>query len=328
MTRFLANEALWQEIEARVREAKRVRVAVAYLGRGGATLLPLKRGDRLVVDLSINAVHQGVTNPTEIRTLVRRGVEVFSRGSLHAKFVLADRTLIASSANVSHHSKTVLDEAGLMTTDASAVRRAADFFEQLCTEPVGDEYLKRCIAEYRPPTFKAAGDARQPRGKVTRRVVEAKLWFVGALESLDLTDQARDSIARVERRHEKRLKQPERTTVSWIRYSRVPKFLAQLCLGDWVVDCMKDGPGRYVGPPKQVLGLNEWVSSRDKRYTLLLLESPIDGESMTLTRFRKRISRIQPELDRPNPRTKAIVNQSVADDILRLWTPTGRCSRR
>ena len=93
-TRFLTSEPLWNEIRNRVRRAKHARVAVAYFGTGRSKLLPLRRGHKLVVDLSIASVRQGVTNPSEIRTLQRRGVEVFSRGTLHSKFFLFDETLI------------------------------------------------------------------------------------------------------------------------------------------------------------------------------------------------------------------------------------------
>lgn len=147
ITRFAYNSDLWQEIKARVAKAARVRAAVAYLGNGGAKLLPLKKGDSLVVDMSLGAVRQGVTDPREIRRLMGRKVRVFSRGSLHAKFVVADKMLIAGSANISRNSNEVLDEAGVITTDPAALRRAKHFFDQLCTEPVGRQYLKKCIAE-------------------------------------------------------------------------------------------------------------------------------------------------------------------------------------
>ena len=151
ITRFAYNDDLWREIKARVAKGKRVRAAFAYLGKGGAKLLALKKGDSLVVDMSLGAVRQGVTDPREIRRLMGRGVRVFSRGSLHAKFAVVDKTLIAGSANVSRNSNEILDEAGVITTDPAALRRAKDFFDQLCTEPVGKQYLKTCIAEYRPP---------------------------------------------------------------------------------------------------------------------------------------------------------------------------------
>src|SRR5947209_16181750 len=89
--------------------ARAFSAAVAYFGRNGAKLLPLKNGDSIVVDMSLGAVRQGVTDPRAVRTLRRRGVAVFSRPSLHAKFVIAGRTLIASSANASRNSNEILD---------------------------------------------------------------------------------------------------------------------------------------------------------------------------------------------------------------------------
>jgi len=75
-TRFISNEDLWREIQNRVTSGKRVRAAIAYFGGHGATLLKLKRGDSIVVDMSIAAVRQGVTNPRVIQKLFRRGVKV------------------------------------------------------------------------------------------------------------------------------------------------------------------------------------------------------------------------------------------------------------
>ncbi len=326
-TRFISNDELWCQIQNCVAAGNRIRAAVAYFGGDGANLLKLKKGDSIVVDMSIGAVRQGVTNPHEIRKLIGRGVKVFSRGSLHAKFLVIDKTLIASSANASHNSKYSLDEAGIITTDPAAVRRAADFFDKLCTEPVGREYLKKCIAEYRPPKFKAAIERTQSHSKRSRRVVEAKLWFIGGLVVLNLSGNARESIERLERRTEKRLKRPEQTEVGWIRFGGNPKFLRHIRMGDWVLDCMKDGHGRYVGPPSQVLSLDEWMSPRGARYTMLMLETPSDGESISLSQFRKKIVAVQPELNRPNPRTKAIENNDHADSILRLWTSAGKIAK-
>jgi hypothetical protein len=327
ITRFAYNDDLWREIKTRVTKAKRVTAAVAYLGKGGAKLLPLKKGDSLVVDMSLGAVRQGVTDRREIRLLMGRGVRVFSRGSLHAKFILADKTLLAGSANISRNSNEILDEAGVITTDPAALCRAKDFFDHLCTEPVGNQYLKACIAEYRPPRFKAAVERSRPGGKRSRRIVEAKLWFLGGLVRLDLSEVARKSIERLERRAQKQLKQPEQTEVDWIRYGGKPKFLRQIRKGDWIVDCMKNGNGRKVGPRAQVLSHDEWVSPRGTHYAMLMLESPSNGESMVLSDFRRRAKSVEPNLDHPNPRTRPIVDNDRADAILRMWTATGKIAK-
>jgi phosphatidylserine/phosphatidylglycerophosphate/cardiolipin synthase-like enzyme len=113
-SRFIANNELWNEIHDRVAKGKHVSAAVAYIGRDGARLLPLKKGDCIVVGMSLGAVRQGATDPRAVRTLMSRGVRVFSRATLHAKFIVADGTLIASSANASHNSRDILDEAGII----------------------------------------------------------------------------------------------------------------------------------------------------------------------------------------------------------------------
>src|SRR5579885_782761 len=247
-SRFVANQELWGALREHIRRTKGTCAAVAYFGKGGAKLFPLKAGDTIVADVSLGAVRQGVTNPSELKVLMKRGVAIFSRERLHAKFEIAGRTLIASSANVSRNSNEILDEAGIITSDPAAVQRAFHFFDRLCTEPVSKKYLDRCVLEYRPPTFKPAVE-KASRKHRSRRVQEAKLWFVGGLVAVEETPLMK----RLAKRAQKRLRHPEKNEVEWIHYPSNPKFLRSIRFGDWVVDCMKDGNTKYVGPPAQVL---------------------------------------------------------------------------
>jgi hypothetical protein len=59
MTTFLSNEALWQALTAKVKAAQHVDAAIAYFGQGGAKLLPLRSGHRLIVDMSPATVQAG-----------------------------------------------------------------------------------------------------------------------------------------------------------------------------------------------------------------------------------------------------------------------------
>ncbi len=111
-TTFLTNKALWKLLPAKVKTARKVDAAVAYLGQGGADLLPLRRGHRLVVDMSRATVQAGTTDPREVEKLLLRGVRVFSRQRLHAKVVVADNSVFAGSANISKNSAK-LDEAAM-----------------------------------------------------------------------------------------------------------------------------------------------------------------------------------------------------------------------
>jgi hypothetical protein len=123
------------------------------------------------------------------------------------------------------------------------------------------------------------------------------------------------------------LTHPASTEVTWIRYSGKRKFLRSIRVGDWVVDAMKDGATRYVGPPLRVLGQEDWADSRGTRHAVLMLESPTDGESMVLSQFRKKIRSAEPKLDHSNPRTRPIHSNELADRILRLWTASGKISK-
>jgi phosphatidylserine/phosphatidylglycerophosphate/cardiolipin synthase-like enzyme len=219
-SRFVRNKELWTALREHVRKATGVRAAIAYFGRNGAKLLPLKQGDTIVADVSLGAVRHGITDPRALRTLLQRGVTIFSRPTLHAKFIIANRTLIASSANVSRNSRDILDEAGIITTDPAAVQRSADFFEKLCTQPVGKKYLDRCIAEYRPPRFKAAIEKPILRERA-QWVPEANLWFVGGLQ----VEEETPLMQRLARRAEKRLKTPRQER------GQVDSGMSRSCLG-------------------------------------------------------------------------------------------------
>lgn len=209
-SRFLFNQALWDEFEARLPAAKMVRAAVAYLGTGGSKLLPLRSNDELLVDMSLASVRAGTTNPSEVKKFLRRGVKVYSRDSLHAKFIIIDDVLIAGSSNISKHAKHCLDEAAVLTNDRAAVRQASATFRQLCTEPVRKDYLAKCIREYRPPRF--GGNANSPRRKGPRNV-QGKVWIIGGLRCLDIPESEGDQVERAVKTASKKLFDFERSEV-------------------------------------------------------------------------------------------------------------------
>ena len=327
MTRFLSNDSLWGELTAPARAKQTTRAAVAYVGKGGAKLLALKQGDTLVVNLSLRTVKQGATSPKEIQKLIRRGVQVFTRSNLHAKFFIRGRTLLVGSANISNHSRNALDEAALFTTDKVALRRAADFFKRLCTEPVRPEYLEKCLKAYRPPLMSAArradGSGRQPR------VSDAKLWFIGNLQYLDLPETERRRIDGIGAKAREAAQLKSSTKVDYIHYPTKPSYFKKIRVGDWIVTCFHWGNGRAdVRAPQQVLGQKSYSRGHGKRRYLLLSEAPCGGEDMTLSKFRQRIRNSALQLDTAQPPTMAITSIETADSILGLWTPSGRIATR
>lgn len=328
-TVFLANDALWQALPARIKLARHVDAAIAYLGRGGAKLLPLRRGDRLVVDMSPGTVRAGGTDPHEIESLVQRGVRVFTRKNLHAKVVLADSAVIAGSANVSTNSFRFLDEAAILTEAPAVVRRAKEFIDRLCTEPVRPEYLKKCKRIYRPPKFHFAGNGR-PVTKGPERVRHAKLWLVSLVEG-SIPDDEVERYEKSERKAAKLVKDKKRFETDSFWWPRKTKMADELEMGDWIIRCLRQEDGTVrVYPPGQFLLLDSYVRDRrtGKMRFVYHLEVPARGQSYTWGQFTQKAKTGLNPKQRKKPRTTAVRDPLIADALLGLWTETGYIARR
>ena len=323
-SRFLFNETLWEELGDRIAEAKTTRAAVAYLGSGASRLLPLKNRDKLVVEMSLRALRCGTTDPREIQKLLRKGVAVFSRGSLHAKFFLVDRILIAGSSNISKHARDGLDEAAVMTNDPASVRRAATTFDMLCNEPVRKDYLKKCIHEYRPPKF---GPGQRDSGK-RNKVTAAKLWIIGGLRYRELPHDEEGAAGRIVKKAEKRLLDFERSDVDYSHYPSRLGFFRRLREGDWLIVCVGDGKGFDVSPPARFLGLDHYARGKGKRRYLLLYECPTDAKTIRWSKFRSVAPTAISAARGTKPRTVPITRDEDADSLLRLWDSRGRLRGR
>jgi hypothetical protein len=324
---FLTNEALWQTISDRIKTARRVDAAIAYFGQGGAKLLPLRSGHRLVVDMSPATVKGGATDPREVEKLIDRGVEVFTRSNLHAKVVVADKALISGSANVSKRSQDVLDEAGILTTDESAVRRAREFIERLCTEPVRPEYLEECKRLYRPPRFVGAMAGAKSKGQ---RAVHAKLWIVNLSDAI-LPDSEVERFEVGETTARRLVKDNERSRLDSFHWAYKPRMAGELVIGDWVIQVMtwKD-KSVTVHAPGQLLYIDHYVrdSTSAKERWVFHLEVPRRGDSLTWAAFRRAAKKPLGPKAVEAPRTRPVRDVTAADGLLSLWTPGGRVSRR
>jgi hypothetical protein len=323
VTTFLANETLWQKLSLRVKKARRVHAAIAYFGQGGAKRLPLRAGDCLVVDLSPGTVRAGATDPREVEKLIKKKVRVFTRRTLHAKLVVADSSVIAGSANISKHSEQVLDEAAILTDEPAAVRRAREFIDRLCTEPVRPEYLEKCKQIYRPPRFNPAGG----RGKkLGQRAQHTKLWLVN-LREYEVPEPELKRYEKGEARAEELVKERARSETDSFHWPYKPKMADELQTGDWLIEVLTKKDKRIlVYPPGQLLLVDSYVrnAKRRKERWVFHLEIPKRGQSMPWSKFRLAAK----PAGLKSPRTTPIRDVQTADVLLGLWTPSGRIARR
>lgn len=325
-TVFLTKDCLWKELGSRVRDAQHVDVAVAYLGQGASKLLPLRAGHRLVVNMSLPTVRSGATDPSEVERLMSRGVEVYSRRKLHAKMVIADDALICSSANISHHSLNVLEEVGMLTTEAKAVREAKTFFDSICTEPVRAEYLARCKQEYRPPRVYGGESVEEAQVPPPQPISRPKLWLV-KLREFDLPEEEQDQFDQGLSIAKKRLKKKATTEIDSFHWSRKPRMADQLETGDWVIRAItqKQSGKTKVHAPARFLDCYHYPRGKalDKERWIFYVEVPTSSQSMSWSRF-QRFARALPGLEKlKTARTRSIQDETVADQLLKLWTPAG-----
>jgi hypothetical protein len=320
---FVINEDLWRNAKRLVMRGKNLRAAIAYFGQKGATQLPFRKGDTLVVDLSIPSVRAGQSDPREIEKLIHRGVEVFTRRNLHAKIIATDHETLVGSANASGRAERVLDEAAILTSDATVVRRARDFVASLCNEPVRDEYLALCKRKYRPPRFPNNAGPREPG----TRHPPAKLWIVGLGEG-EIPESEEPRFGQGERRAKAMIRRPRQSEHSSFWWSYKPAFASVLGAGDWVICATRDTDGRInVSPPGQFLFLDAYSRGRGKHRYVFHLEVPRQGHAVTWAQFRRAARKVASLPLTNRPRTRPISDVASADALLRLWTLGGRPSK-
>lgn len=145
MTTRLLGGTVWEDIRRAVRHSKRpVLAAIAYFGKDGTKLLPLRKGSRLVVDASDNAVKSGQTHPNSLLELHRKGVVIYSVSNFHAKVLVVGNRAFVGSANVSTRSENTLVEAVLETTEPTAVRAVRKFIRDLVLSLSGQNVSENC----------------------------------------------------------------------------------------------------------------------------------------------------------------------------------------
>lgn len=111
--RLLVGREVWQTIR-RLNKSRSspATVVVAFFGKGGAELLPLRPGDAIWVAATKQNVAAGLVNPCELLKYPD-GVRVFRVAALHAKLYCFGKRVVVASANVSRNSCEVWIEAGV-----------------------------------------------------------------------------------------------------------------------------------------------------------------------------------------------------------------------
>ena len=182
------GDRVWTELEKPIGQARRRRAAIAFAGRSAAQILPLQRGDCIVIDGSDAALAAGSTHPDAIEVWLAAGAIVRSLPGLHAKVILlehADKTrvVVVGSANASDNSRDRLIEAAIMTDDESiceAVSEQLDIWTALGTS-LTQQWLTHARAIYRQPRHPQFDEPKRRRPAPDR----SKPLWIGAFIPTD-----------------------------------------------------------------------------------------------------------------------------------------------
>ncbi|MDO8127802.1 MAG: phospholipase D family protein [Candidatus Brocadiales bacterium] len=313
----ILHNTLWPTITRLVRKSKRNCIAVAYLGKGACKLLPLGRGDSLLVDMSEGAVKSGQTCPEEVEKYYKRGVSVYTRENLHAKvYVLGDK-LIVGSANVSQRSRHTLLEAGLLCQNRDVLTLARGWVKSLMLEPVTSGYLKLCKKWYRPPKISKGGPGETETPEVPPSY--PSLWVI-SVKPCQFSEQEERLIRVAEVKASKKLKDPGKFEVESIRYIGKNNFTENAKEGDLVVEIWKDGNKRKVYPPSRILRITRYRSFDHRKLPRMFSHIEMSKGSQTIPwrDFRKRVARVGLRHISPFC-VRRIRNQDVRSLILGLW---------
>jgi hypothetical protein len=310
MLRFLDRFELWDTLRKSARATKMRRyVAVAYLGKGGASILPLRKGDVLVCALTEQNARNGSVSPAEIGIFIRRGVRVYVQDDLHAKIFLFGRNSIVGSANLSKSSQNSLDEAALMTTDASVARRLRQWFDERMHSPVTPAWLSHCRKIYRPP-IDAVG-----RGKILRKPMTRGVWLLGGLVPTEYPESEKPTFESGEKTASARLRNSRRYEVDSIRWTGKASFQP----GDLVVQIWENGK-RKVHPHGRLLNVRRTKTSRNGSAAYLYLEMPKEFKTVPWRQFKEECRRIRLKLG-GRIHARQIRNHIQATRILSVVSP-------
>lgn len=303
----LISRNIWGALSSYARRTKtKSIVAVAYFGKGGARLLPLRKGSILLVDASEGAVKAGQTSPAELLKLYYKGVHIYSKACLHAKIYILGNNVFIGSANVSNHSKNTLKEVLFKTDDRTVIIEAKEFILSFCHVSLGDEKLKRLQKLYRPPHFKGSKGIKQKTPSSSH--LDYPLFTV-QLEPYDFDED--------ELRHSEKGNAEMKSNRTNKSRHVVDEFIVEGTFipkkNDYIVQVDKEGGNYFVSPVGQLIHKHGWNSGNVKK-TLCFVELP--------NKNRKNLKTINRQLtpaERKNIKKDKKQSKTFTDKMLSLW---------
>ncbi len=266
MIKFLSND-IWPVIKSLSNSSRKTKIAVAYFGTGASTQFSFKKGDILLVAMTLNNVKIGQINPFEIEKLYKKGVFIFTLANLHSKIYLFDKKVIIGSPNVSSNSANTLIETGILTDDSKTISLTENFIKEYCIEKVEQDYIKICKKNYNPPNFFGGRKKKVTSKKIKGQL--SRLWVISTKSST-----VNDEISvKEEKLFEKEISDKQAFTTEKITYSPSDSFIKNIRKGDMLIQVFNRKLNSIVYEPKRALG-TAW--NKVRTHKVLIVEERIN----------------------------------------------------
>ena len=279
--KFLAP-APWPEITKTLRTGRLWRIAVtAYLQTGAFEMLPLRRGDMLVVNASDSTLKGGATNPNEIEKFVKVGVKCYSVDALHGKIYVADDRVIIGSANGTTNSRMALLESCVFIQRQDLADEIRGWIDSLPLVPIDATWLGENRGKYKPPKWGKAA--------VKRFRAKARVWITWLDRDLDepKTKAYRSKLSDANALLRGKGAEPWPISETGKKPSRMFKSLLP---GDLVIAVSHDDDGIVVYPPLRVL-VRPWTANVDGKSERFVFLEDDQRDPITLPQFRAALSK-------------------------------------
>ncbi len=296
---------IWKQVAHRAKAAKRRLAAVAYVTSGGH--IGFKRNDVLICDASDRAIKTGGTSARLLQTLARKGVEIRSRPSLHAKVAVLGQHALVGSCNLSIASAEDLTELALFTDRKQVVAQATAFIYALreSSEEIDDDFLRR-ILKLKVRSARQRGPKRT--GKATR--FGDKVWLVSVRQLPDDSFPKEQPFVEKAEKKANELVADKDSAVSWIRWTGKGRFRSVAHPGDIVIQIWKSLSGKRttVFAPCPIIFRQDVA-----HWTRFYMAESEDYQSLSWERFKEEskkhgLSRISKESVRElNPREVLVI---------------------
>lgn len=288
-------------------------VAVPFIGKGAAQLLPIGADSVLVTRFSKTAVQARQVDPSEILKFLDRGVKVHAYENLHAKVYVFGRTCLIGSANASNSSRNLV-EACLQCTEPTVVKGAREMVEKLTGNPLTREYVRSLIPFYpgEPPVGPCTGTGPPETVRSGEEGARLRVW-VTPVRREDWVQEAVDA-DKVASKEAKTMIDTSEHRLFKAHWDSKPPF----AVGDWIITRYGGKrPEFEVEPPARVISIRH--VSRKGGY-LVYGERPKDMRPRRSVGVERLLGSTADEVFYRGSDDKLIRKQQSARNVLQMWT--------